>query len=179
VTDPRRIDVEAFAEAGATLQGQTPQAEFDRLLAAIHPESPPGPGDRVGWQARGERRPGRGGSTQTRMHLTAQGGIALVCQRCLGPVEVQVEVERDFLFVADEALAAELDVDSEDDVLASSRNFDLQALVEDELLLALPLVPRHEVCPHPLVLPADPVESQEERSNPFAALQALRRRGAN
>ena len=34
-------------------------------------------------------------------------------------------------------------------MLALSRALDLRELVEDELLLALPLVPRHEVCPEP------------------------------
>jgi uncharacterized protein len=35
-------------------------------------------------------------------------------------------------------------------VLALEPALDLKELVEDELLLALPLVPRHEVCPEPL-----------------------------
>ncbi len=56
-------------------------------------------------------------------------------------------VDRSFRFVADEDTAAALDDEAEEDVLALSRSFDLLALVEDELLMALPVVPRHEVCP--------------------------------
>ena len=59
-------------------------------------------------------------------------------------------------------------------MLVASRQFDLQALVEDELLLAMPLVPMHGTCPQPLT--GAPAEvSEEPRANPFAALAALKR----
>ncbi len=62
-------------------------------------------------------------------------------------------------------------------MLALTRALDLRELIEDELLLALPIVPRHEVCPVPLVAPADAAELVEEKPNPFAALAALKRSG--
>ena len=65
--------------------------------------------------------------------------------------------------------------DSEDDVLALTRALDLRELVEDELLLALPIVPRHEVCPEPLPQPADDAAPAEPAPHPFAALAALKR----
>lgn len=53
---------------------------------------------------------------------------------------------------------------------------DLQALIEDELLLALPIVPRHDLCPEPLAraFVEDEGESRAEDS-PFAALSVLKR----
>ena len=99
----------------------------------------------------------------------------LVCQRCLGPVEAVLDADRSFLFVAGEDAAAALDADSEDDVLALTRSLDLRELVEDELLLALPLVPRHEECPEPLEVPPDADAPVEEKKNPFAVLAALKR----
>ena len=48
-------------------------------------------------------------------------------------------------------------------------------LIEDELLLALPLVPRHDVCPAPLpraFVEDDP--ATDPADNPFAALAALK-----
>ena len=36
---------------------------------------------------------------------------------------------------------------SEEDLLALSREFDLHELIEDELLMALPVVPKHDECP--------------------------------
>ena len=90
------------------------------------------------------------------------------------PGRAHLEVERNYLFVHGEDAAAQLDADSEDDVLAITRALDLRELVEDELLLALPLVPRHEVCPEPLPL-ADAPQAADDKPNPFAALAALKR----
>jgi uncharacterized protein len=100
--------------------------------------------------------------------------LSLVCQRCLGPIQTQLDIQRSFLFVAGEQAAAEQDADSEEDVLALTHALDLRELVEDELLLALPLVPRHQICLQPLPLGTDE-ESAEQRPNPFAALAALKR----
>lgn len=44
-------------------------------------------------------------------------------------------------------------------MLVLSREFDLHALIEDELLMALPMVPMHEHCPE-----AVPMESESEDS---------------
>ena len=105
----------------------------------------------MAWQAVGERRR-RYAAAESRawLQLTLDTDVKLTCQRCLGPVETPLKVERWFQFVAGEEQAAQLDADSEEDVLASTRSLDLHQLAEDELLLALPLVPRHEVCPQPL-----------------------------
>jgi uncharacterized protein len=83
-------------------------------------------------------------------------------------------VSRRFRFVAGEAAAAQLDAESEDDVLALTRDFDLQELVEDELLLALPIVPMHAECPEPL--PRSETDHKRDAvPNPFAVLASLRR----
>ena len=65
-------------------------------------------------------------------------------------MRVPLHAERRIFFVDGEDAAAALDAESEDDVLALTPALDLAELVEDELLLALPLVPRHEQCPEPL-----------------------------
>ena len=88
------------------------------------------------------------------LHLRAQTVLPLTCQRCLGPVDTAFAVERSFRFVPDEEMAAAQDEQSEEDVLALSRSFDLVELVEDELLMEMPLAPRHEVCPEPVKLSA-------------------------
>jgi uncharacterized protein len=175
--DPHRLDMEAFAQEGGRLEGEWPLQSLPRLLDAAHPDAPPLDSDRAQWHAEGEQRPVKGGPPQTWLHLGATARIALVCQRCLGPVETPVRAQRSFLFVADEETAARLDAEAEDDVLAMARALDLRDLVEDELLLALPLVPRHEVCPEPLPVSRDDDTPQEEAANPFAALAALKRSG--
>jgi len=56
-------------------------------------------------------------------------------------VLVNLLVDRDFRFVPDEATAMAEDDEAEEDLLVLSGEFDLLALVEDELLMDLPLVP--------------------------------------
>ena len=184
--DPFRLDVEAFAKEGASLDGRWPLAQLDRLAESALAE--PGPkhdsdadadaavGREVTWQVRGELRALRGGDSQIWLHLNARTELALECQRCLKPVVTAVDTERSFLFVRGEDAAAQLDADSDDDVLALSRALDLRELVEDELLLALPLVPRHDVCPSPLPMSAaDDDAAAEAPPHPFAGLAALKR----
>lgn len=180
--DPSRLDVAAFAQAGAMLSGEWPLAYLDRLAACQPAESQqqelPKP---VDWKVVGDLRQKPGAQPEIWLHLKASTSLSLECQRCLRSVGAALGVERSLRFVADEAVAAELDAESEDDVLALTRALDLKALVEDELLLALPIVPRHDICPQPL--PAPQVESapeSEPAQNPFAALQVLKlKRGSS
>jgi hypothetical protein len=59
----------------------------------------------------------------------------------------------------------------------TGRDFDALALVEDELIMALPFVPRHEICPEAVVMAvSDPeVDAAQERPHPFAALAGLKK----
>jgi uncharacterized protein len=175
--DPGKLDVAAFATAAGELEGRWPLARFERLMAAAVGEASALAGIVVEWRARGERRHVRGGDQQVWLHLAAATGLALECQRCLEPVEVKIEARRSFLFVHGEDTAAQLDAETEDDVLALTRALDLRELLEDELLLALPLVPRHDACPKPLPVRHDDAEAAEAPPHPFSALATLKRDG--
>ncbi len=172
--DPLRLDVTAFAKAAAELEGRWPLRQFDRLTESAVLDALPADGGDVAWHARGESRTMRGAEAQVWLHVGATTRVPLECQRCLQAVDVPLALERSFLFVHGEDAAAQLDTDSEDDVLALTRALDLRELVEDELLLALPIVPRHEVCPVPLVAPESVDEPLADKPNPFAALAALK-----
>ena len=174
--DPFRLDVVAFAKEAGALEGRWPLAGFDRIADSAVPGAPVSDDYEVRWSVRGERRQLRGGDAQTWLHLEAATQVSLECQRCLKPVNVPLQMSRQFLFVHGEDAAAQLDADSEDDVLAVTRALDLRELIEDELLLAMPIVPRHEVCPEPLRAPVDD-EPLDEKPNPFAALARLKRPG--
>jgi len=176
-SDPRRLDVPAFAAAGATLEGEVAQADLGRLHDNLMPppaDAAPAP---VRWSAQGELRPVSGGAPQPWLHLMVDCTVTLQCQRCLQPMASALAVDRWFRFVADEDEAARLDEEVDEDVLVASHAFDLSALVEDELILALPIVPRHETCPEPLLPGPDSADAAEaaETPHPFAALAALRR----
>lgn len=169
----RRLDVAAFARAGQVLEGADPLSVFERLMQ----ETSRPDGVQVHWSVRGEQRRDAADQAQTWLHLTARLTIPLICQRCMEPVNESLDVQRTFRFVSTEAQAESEDDESEEDVLALSREFDLQALLEDELLMALPLVPRHEVCPTGvrLAIQDDDFEAASaEKPNPFAALAGLK-----
>lgn len=175
--DPRRLDVAALSAAGGELSGEWPLAELDRLADLVLGSEPAGAP--IHWQAEGEQRRVTGGEPEVWLHLTAQACVNMRCQRCLGSLAVPLDLDRWIRFVRDGAQAEALDAEMEDDVLELQRHMDLRELVEDELLLALPLVPRHDVCPQPLPAGDDTTAAPDavpERPHPFAALAQLKKK---
>jgi uncharacterized protein len=174
--DALRLDVQAFSTDGETLAGHWPGASLTRLAELQTPPQDASLAD-VNWQALGQRLPVAGGEAELWLALKADTRVWLTCQRCLQPFAEPLAIDRRIRFVRGEAAAEALDAELEDDVLALSKSLDLRSLIEDELLLALPIVPRHDVCPQPLPLPADSAPAPEdapERPHPFAALQKLK-----
>ena len=102
------------------------------------------------------------------LRIRASGPAAMTCQRCLGPVDVRLDASA-VLELAESEAAVEA-ADDEVDRVVGSPAMDVGALVEDELMLALPMVPRHEAC--------EPKGSraQDEAGSPFAALAGLKRK---
>jgi len=170
--DHRHLDLTGLARQGRSLSGATAQDALPRLASSVCLDVLAVP--EVTWSARPEWRPVPAGAPQLWLHLSAQTAVTLVCQRCLQTLTQALIVERSFLFVADEDEAVRLDEASDDDVLVLPKALDLQELMEDELILALPIVPRHETCPEPLLISAAPELELESATHPFAALAALR-----
>ena len=190
--DPLRLNVAHFAADAQEAAGDWAISELPRLADS---ECPPDAGSplkanadapqlpsrsasdltrRVRWRAAGSHRP-VGGENQVWLHLMAEADVILQCQRCLRPLDETVHVDRHFRFVADEETAAALDDEMEDEVLVLAMSLNLRDLVEDEMLLALPLVPRHDVCPEAIPMQFGDVEIVEEKANPFASLAILRK----
>lgn len=171
------LDVAAFAKANAVMEGQDPLSAFERLAQEAQV---PVEGMSVTWYAEGEHVPETGGPGHLWVHVEADAQVPMVCQRCLGVAQIDLQVDRSFRFVKDEATAEALDDEAEEDLLALSKDFDLRTLIEDELLMALPLVPMHEECPEvmPMASSDDDFEqANEEKTNPFAVLAGLRKNG--
>ena len=190
--DPLRLHVAQFAADAQEAEGDWAIAELPRLADSECPidagsplkagadavKPPPRSANdltrRVHWRAVGSHRP-VGGENQVWLHLLADADVILQCQRCLLPLDEAVQVDRHFRFVKDEDTAAALDDETEDEVLALPKTLNLRDLVEDEMLLALPLVPRHDVCPEAIPMQFGDVEEVEEKANPFASLAILRK----
>ncbi len=188
---PTKVDIGAFIESQTPLEGQSSLTDLPRLLAGLAPEIDPADMQPATWRVQGELVPQRVGAPQTWLVLEAQASLPWACQRCLQPVELPMQVSCKLRFVADEATAAALDADSDHDVLVLGRGFDLIALIEDELIMASPIVPFHDECPEmPIMSASDPgvdealpqdVEADAEdssasgkKTNPFAALAQLK-----
>ena len=159
--------------AGSNSSGEWPLHGFERLASATLPAPA---GSVVAWTVRGERATLVGSGVRPALSIDASTEVTLECQRCLQPMPLPLTIARRIFFVDGEDAAAALDLDSDDDVLALPPSLDLHQLLEDELLLALPVVPRHDVCAVPLApSTGEDALAETEREHPFAALAALKR----
>lgn len=172
--DPLRLDVALLARQAGELEGSWPLASLPRLAEAVVEDGPAKP---VSWSARGEAVSRPGHTEELWLALRAEAEVHLACQRCLQPMAHRIEVDTRIRFVNGEDAAARLDAEIEEDVLALTRSLDLRELVEDELLLALPIVPRHDACPdrpHGSPGAGDMAgEPAAPAKNPFAVLRQL------
>lgn len=155
-----KIDLLDFARQGREAEGEIGVASLARVDS-------PDPSGSIRWDAAGSL-VGRDQTPQ--LHLVIDGSLALVCQRCLAPMRQRVAIDTRFVIAHDETIAARLDEDDAYDVIVQAPDFDLNLLVEDEMILALPISPRHEVCPPGPADRAAPLQ----RPSPFAALAALK-----
>lgn len=178
---PERLDVRSFAQASGQMSADAPLARFSRLVEELSEASGPEMLAGVQWQAEGSlRTDSQGAAPAVWLHLQAKAVVPLQCQRCLGSVDTSLDIDRWFRFVADEATAEAQDDESEEDVLVLEPVMSLFALLEDELLMSLPIVPMHETCPVSVVMQASdpgvgPEEGDPRAPHPFAALARLKK----
>lgn len=176
---PQKLDLSAFAKAQGQLEGQLPIGSFPRLMAELQGIARPNDHDYfVQWKAQGRAQPVLGGKDNIWLDLEVNTAIPQICQRCLNLAALPVDFEHTYRFVATEQQAEEEDEASEEDVLVLSKAFNLLELIEDELLMAMPLIPMHEVCPEQLPTEAVDPDFQEgdAKPNPFGALAALKKK---
>jgi uncharacterized protein len=171
---PQRLNMPAFAREGVPLKETTPFTDLPRLAAEAHA---PDSSAAVQWEATGELRPRQGADDDVWVHLQAHTTIALTCQRCMSAVATPVQVDQWYRFVETEEIAMAEDDESDEDLLVMEPQFDLLAVLEDELLMALPLVPMHDECPVAPVLRVgdDEVGEADAKPNPFAVLGKLKK----
>ncbi len=169
------LNLQALANSSQPLSGTVLLQNLERLA---HETIEPKPDLTVNWQADAELRTGKSGQQDTWLHVQASTSMPMTCQRCMGEVQVPLHIDQWYRFVASEEIAMADDDASEEDLLVMAPQFDLLALLEDELLMALPLVPMHDECP---VTPAfsagilDSPDEADEKPNPFAALVGLKK----
>ena len=171
--DLHSLNVQALCRDAARVAGRWPLSAMTRLTGSLF--GPPDAAAVVDCSAEGSMRVAPGSQPELWLHLQTRLPVTLQCQRCLQAMTQALAVDRHFRFVRGEAQAEQLDEISDDDVLVLAPRLDLHELLEDELILALPLVPRHaQGCPTPLPLRAEEPLAEAPAVNPFAALAALR-----
>jgi len=155
------IDGLEFARAEATLRGTWPIADLPRLRDALATDA-----GSLQYELRG----GRDGQGRLALRLTVRGTLQLACQRCLGAMPFAVEIDRELALASSQA-----EIDSEpleiagSDWILAAKEMPLRDLLEDELLLEVPVAPRHAQCS------AQAVERAPARRSPFSALRGLMR----
>ena len=100
---------------------------------------------------------------QPSLHLTIEANLAVTCQRCLDEMLVNLNLNFDYLISNTEISEAE--ENDEIDWLEENHEMDVSELIEDELLLALPIAPTH-------AHDCSKLSTQSgDKPNPFAVLK--------
>lgn len=157
------IDSVQFALQGASLEGDLALSAMPRLASEVVENT----GDLITYSLHG----GCGAKGESLLFLRLSGELALRCQRCLQPLKFTLDVDATFELrdsLDDNVLLQEDLEDDSRDYLSASRSLNVVLLIEDEALLALPPVPRHDAC--------DPPEMRHdpEAASPFGLLLQMK-----
>lgn len=109
--------------------------------------------------------------------LNTTGVLWQTCQRCLDPVAVSLAVDSELALLEDENHVALLDEGTEIiliDELTDDNKLWLLSMIEDELLVDLPLAPKHDDCEMAVTEVGELPEAVAEKENPFAVLASLK-----
>ena len=160
------VDVFQMAGLGSSLEGRLRLADMPRLASALaHP--------RGVLRYHCEGKIDEHGRPALRLQIEAL--LPLRCDRCGEELDLALQSQKSFFFVRTEADLAAIPIDdSPEEALLGSSHFDLQALIEDEAILQLPISPRHAVCE--TASEPDDAPAQTDRPHPFAPLAQLRER---
>ena len=177
-TIPAQIEPFKWAEQGYTWSGQLPLSRFVRIAQ-----------ETVGSVEQQQVQVSCSLTLDEYHHfvwLDAQlsATISLECQRCLKPVDIEVDTTVHVAILNDEAQLDYVDEDADFIILGedlgtqaatfkTAATVDLIYILEDELLLSLPTSPKHTQCESRYLSAATAAEEQK-RDNPFEALAALK-----
>jgi uncharacterized protein len=160
------IDAFEFCRHKQQAQGGIPVAELGRLAQETVDRS-----GTIAWTLSGDI--DKLGHAQ--LSLAVSGAVNLICQRCLTALNFEIDSKSLLVLAKDEAQADAIEAlfdDDEIDVIVGAAAFDVINLIEDEALLALPVAPKHDVCPDQGVAAAE--SEGAERASPFAVLKKLK-----
>lgn len=154
---PESFAFRRAADQGRELTGTVDLVRFGRLAY---------PYERSG-EVLAQLRFGLDDRNRTRLEGELHGEVAAICQRCLKPMTQDVAARFGMLILNEDPAGA----DEEDEYLVVTQDsLDLVSVLEDEILLALPMVPRHTAGECDV---NDTGGLSSARENPFQVLAAL------
>lgn len=156
------IDSLAFSVQGKSLTGRLAVKQCSRLADLVERDD-----GELDFRVTGAR----GRKDEPMLTVEVSGLLVLRCQRCLKPLDHVLRIVQQFELrdgLGEDVLTQEDMEDDSRDFLEASRSLDVASLIEDEVLLALPVVPRHESCE----LPEQGGDS--ETASPFGVLRSLK-----
>jgi uncharacterized protein len=154
------VDSLGFARDGGCMEGTIQISALARLADVVTDDN-----GSLRWRVVGERQ----ADGQSYLHLTVVGELQLLCQRCLETMPWQLQAKGSLQLVSSrKTLPDEGLIEEVADPIVAEKEMALLPLVEDEVLLALPIAPRHEACALPV--PA----SDRGKKNPFALLAQIK-----
>ena len=154
------IDGLKYARDGRFQQGSIPVAEMARLADAVLDTA-----GQLSWSLQGED--SRDGSF---LRLSVSAELVLECQRCLQAMPYPLAVETRLRLIPPGHAWPEDELEDDSaDAIPAEEEMALLPLIEEEVLLALPIAPMHEVCASPLA------GNKDLEPSPFAVLAKLKK----
>ena len=133
---PAAIDGLAFARNASVLEGRLDLESMPRLAQSGCSAA------NLGFVLEGEINQ----RAKPALALSVDGVVRLECQRCLESLELPLHFALQLELARSEAEIAAPDAEDDVDRVLAGPDMNVAALVEDEVLLALPMVPKHERC---------------------------------
>ncbi len=127
-------EIETLAARRAELRGSFPVAEMPRLTALLGSDA-----GSVGVQIELAWREPR----WLALRMSMRSSLNVTCQRCLGLLELEIDERSEFGVVPDDDDSVGLLPEGVDPVATDGDRLNVLQLVEDEMIVAVPLVPKH------------------------------------
>jgi uncharacterized protein len=171
------IDSLKFAAAEEHISGQVKLASLERLADVLLSTEGFVSFELRGFCDRSRQGIGAQGEKKMGLQLRVSGRLELCCQRCLSAVSFDCAINSRLLLMppgSQEADWTEDELVSDDyDAIPASCGLSVQALIEDEVLLALPIVPRHANCQSSIESEFD--DKEKNVPSPFAVLAGFKK----
>ena len=166
------ISLDKWADTGFEWSGEVDPNSFERLATTLSAEH-----DQSNTQLNAElyRR-----NNVLHLAFTLTGDVWLTCQRCLQPIAIDLSDDYDIALLENDSQVRLVNEEQDylllDEIVTEQspeRLLPFKRLVEDEILLKIPMAPKHDDC-EMSVEQFGEIPEEEENENPFAALASLK-----